>query len=168
MTEFIFGVLAIFTVLCALMVVFSKNAIHSVLYLILTFFTIAAHYIMLNAQFLAIVHIIVYAGAIMVLFLFTVMLLNLNKDNEPQKDLYMKAIAVVSGGLFLIALVSLSKGLIQGDSELVKVNDIGMVKNLGTILFDKYVLPFEISSILFISAIAGAIVLTKKENNTLG
>ena len=76
MTQYLFIVLGVFAVLSALMVVFTKNPIHSILYLVLTFFAIAGEYVLLNAQFLAIVNIIVYAGAIMVLFLFVVMLLN--------------------------------------------------------------------------------------------
>ena len=86
MTEYIFLTLAVISIITALLMVFSKNPVHSVLYLILTFFAIAGQYILLNAQFLAVVHIIVYAGAIMVLFLFVLMLLNLNADTEPQKS----------------------------------------------------------------------------------
>jgi len=162
-TEIIFILLSVASVVGALMVVFSRNTIHCVLYLILTFFTIAGHYIMLNAQFLAIVHIIVYSGAIMVLFLFVVMMMNLNKDNEPQKSDMAKFIAVLTGGLFLISLVALSKAFVTNNTGLVAVSDIGLVSNLGKILFDKYVFPFEISSVLFISAMAGAIILTKKD-----
>ena len=86
----------------ASMVVITKNPIHSVLYLVLTFFAIAGHYVLLNAQFLAAVHIIVYAGAIMVLFLFVIMLLNLNKETEPGKSIWLKASAVVASGLLLV------------------------------------------------------------------
>ncbi|RZL05638.1 MAG: NADH-quinone oxidoreductase subunit J, partial [Pedobacter sp.] len=82
----VFYFVATFSVIFSLMVIFSKNPVHSVLYLILTFFTFTVHYILLNAQFLAVVNFIVYMGAIMVLFLFVLMLLNLNKDNEPLKS----------------------------------------------------------------------------------
>ena len=78
-TQYIFYFLSFLAILCGLMVVFSKNPVHSVLYLVITFFAIAGHYLLLNAQFLAAVHIIVYAGAIIVLFLSVIMLLNLNK-----------------------------------------------------------------------------------------
>ena len=84
-TTYLFYFLSFLAIMFALMVVFSKNPVHSVLYLVLTFFTIAGHYVLLNAQFLAAVHIIVYAGAIMVLFLFVIMLLNLNKETEAHK-----------------------------------------------------------------------------------
>jgi NADH-quinone oxidoreductase subunit J len=84
-TQILFWVLSIFALFSALMVVTSKNPVFSVIWLIVTFFIISGHYILLNAQFLAIVNIIVYAGAIMVLFLFVIMLMNLSKDTEPQK-----------------------------------------------------------------------------------
>ncbi|HQW47194.1 MAG TPA: NADH-quinone oxidoreductase subunit J, partial [Chitinophagaceae bacterium] len=82
----IFWTLCMLTLGCAVGVIMSRNPINSVLFLILTFFTVSAHYVMMNAQFLAIVNIIVYAGAIMVLFLFVIMLMNLNGDTEPQKN----------------------------------------------------------------------------------
>src|SRR5688572_5312062 len=93
-----FYALNLITILCALYVVVSKNPIHSVIALILTFFCISAHYIMLNAQFLAVVNLIVYAGAIMVLFLFVLMLLNLNKESEPVKPKHWSVIAAISAG----------------------------------------------------------------------
>jgi len=85
----VFYFLSFFGIICALLVVFSKNPVYSVLYLILTFFAIAGHYILLNAQFLAAVHVIVYAGAIMVLFLYVIMLLNLNQESEPHKSTFL-------------------------------------------------------------------------------
>ncbi len=82
-TQILFWFLSALAVAGAVMVVASRNPVHSILYLIVTFFAISGHYILLNAQFLAIVNIIVYAGAIMVLFLFVVMLMNLNAETEP-------------------------------------------------------------------------------------
>ena len=84
-TQWLFGILSFLVIFFALLVVFSKNPVHSVLYLVLTFFCIAGHYLLLNAQFLAIVHIAVYSGAIMVLFLFVIMLMNLNEESEPKR-----------------------------------------------------------------------------------
>ena len=93
--EILFYALSAFAVVSAVMVLISKNPIHSVLWLILVFFAISGHYILLNAQFLAIVNIIVYAGAIMVLFLFVIMLMNVKSDKEPQKKLITKFIGVL-------------------------------------------------------------------------
>src|SRR6201993_1210685 len=99
--KYLFLILGMFAVLSALMVVFTKNPVHSVLYLVLTFFAISGEYILLNAQFIAIVNIIVYAGAIMVLFLFVIMLMNLNTETERQPNIWMKFFGVISGGLLL-------------------------------------------------------------------
>ncbi len=85
-----FYLVAFLSVIFSLMTIFTKNPVHSVLYLVITFFTFTVHYIMLNAQFLAVVNFIVYMGAIMVLFLFVLMLLNLNKDTEPMKSNLVK------------------------------------------------------------------------------
>src|ERR1043165_1395220 len=98
LTEIFFWVLSALALGSAAMVVMSKNPVYSILFLIITFFCITGHYILLNAQFLAIVNLIVYAGAIMVLFLFVVMLMNLNADSEPQKNNRLKIAGAISGG----------------------------------------------------------------------
>jgi NADH-quinone oxidoreductase subunit J len=159
-----FYVLSSLAIFSALMVVFSRNPIHSVLYLIVTFFAITGHYALLNAQFLAIVNFIVYAGAIMVLFLFVVMLLNLNAEAEPHKSTILKFAAVVSGGLLLIVLASSLRGMENYQPDMSHYDPtIGQVKNLGKVLYTDFWLPFEISSVLFLSAMVGAVLLGKKE-----
>jgi len=148
----------------AMMVITSKNPVYSVLWLILTFFAISGHYIMLNAQFLAIVNIIVYAGAIMVLFLFVIMLMNLNQTVEPKKNRWVKVAGALAGGCLLLVLVAALRNTeIKMQEAQVKVGDIGLIKNLGKELFSTYVVPFEISSILFLSAMVGAVVIGKKD-----
>jgi len=145
-----------------LMVVLSKNPVNSVLYLVLTFFAIAGHYVLLNAQFLAAVHIIVYAGAIMVLFLFVIMLMNLNKETEPHKNVWLKLSAGVASGLLLVVLV----GSLKGAETIIPLNEfnpnVGLIENLGKTLFSDFLLPFEISSILLLAAMVGAVMLGKK------
>jgi NADH-quinone oxidoreductase subunit J len=161
----IFYFLAFLAILSSCMVIFSKNPIHSVLYLIMTFFAIAGHYIMLNAQFLAVVHIIVYAGAIMVLFLFVIMFLNLNAETEPQQSTLIKFAGVLAGGsLFLILIASL-KGAADVTNPSPKM-EIGLIKNLGQVLFRDFLLPFEMISVLFLAALIGAVMLAKKEAGT--
>jgi NADH-quinone oxidoreductase subunit J len=162
MTQYVFYFLSFLAILTALMVVISKNPVHSVLYLVITFFAIAGHYILLNAQFLAAVHIIVYAGAIMVLFLYVIMMLNLNAEVEPHKSTLLKVSATIAGGLLMIIMVGALRNA-SGDAALPHANDIGLVKNLGLILFNDFALPFEVSSILFLSAMVGAVMLGKKE-----
>jgi NADH-quinone oxidoreductase subunit J len=163
MTQYLFYLLAALSVISALLVVFSKVPMYSVLWLVVCFFTIAGHYIMLNAQFLAIVHIIVYAGAIMVLFLFVVMLLNLNKENEQHKNNWIRFAAVISGGILFLTLIAALKSADLGTYSLPAKSEIGYVQNVGMKLFTDFVLPFEISSILFLSAMIGAVVLAKKD-----
>jgi NADH-quinone oxidoreductase subunit J len=161
-TEILFWALAAITVFSALMVIFSKNPVFSVLWLIITFFTISGHYILLNAQFLAVVNIIVYAGAIMVLFLFVIMLMNMGKDHEPRKNKWLKLAGGIAGGCLLLVLIAALKDTEAQATEL-RTGEIGLIQNLGQVLFTKYVVPFEIASILFLSAMVGAVIIGKRD-----
>jgi NADH-quinone oxidoreductase subunit J len=165
MSQLLFIIISALTVFSALFVVFTKKPMYSVLSLIVCFFTIAGHYILLNAQFLAVVHIIVYAGAIMVLFLFVVMLLNLNEETESHKPAKIKFAAVISGGLLFVTMIAALKSADLGAFSLPERSDIGFVEQVGKKLFTDFLLPFEISSILFLSAMIGSVVLAKKEKN---
>lgn len=163
--EILFWFLSVLALVAATMMVATKSPVHSILYLIITFFAISGHYILLNAQFLAIVNIIVYAGAIMVLFLFVVMLMNLNAETEPpQKSKLVLYSGTIAGCSLLLVLVAALKQSTVTD-QLVQMNsgEVGLIKNLGMILFTDYVFPFEISSVLFLSAMIGAVVISKKE-----
>ncbi len=162
-TEILFWALSAAAIIAALLVIFSKNPVHSVLWLIVVFFAISGHYVLLNAQFLAIVNMIVYAGAIMVLFLFVIMLMNMNADQEPNKSKWMKIAGVLSGGSLMLLLVASLKNsqAIAGGGDA----GIGLIQQLGKTLFSEYVVPFEISSVLFLSAMVGAVILGKKEKN---
>lgn len=161
-----FYVIAFLSIVFALLVIFAKNPVHSVLYLILTFFTFTIHYILLNAQFLAVVNFIVYMGAIMVLFLFVMMLLNLNKDTEPGKHMLVKIAGVIAGGCLLVVVAASVKALGNSQPVLLRNPDLGLVKNLGKVLFNEFLFPFEISSVLLLSAMVGAVLLAKKETST--
>lgn len=161
-TTYLFYLLSFLAIMFGLMVVLSKNPVHSVLYLVLTFFTIAGHYVLLNAQFLAAVHIIVYAGAIMVLFLFVIMLLNLNKETEPHKSIWLKASAAVASGSLLVVLVGSLKGAANIQSGKGFNPNIGLIENLGKTLFNDFLLPFEVSSVLLLAAMVGAVMLGKR------
>lgn len=162
MSDIMFYVLGVLSILSAIVVVGSNSPINSVLALIFTMFCLAGEYIILNAQFLAVVHIIVYAGAIMVL-LFVLMLLNLNKDTEPQKSTRFKMIGVVSGGLLLVVMVGAMKGAGLVAQPGIADANIGLTKNLGKVLFTDFVVPFEIASILFLAAMVGAVMVGKKD-----
>ncbi len=164
MATILFYVLSSLTLAFALLVVLTKNPVHSVLYLILTFFTISGHYVLLNAQFVAAVNIIVYAGAIMVLFLFTIMFLNMNAETEQHKSGMARLAAAVAGGMLLVIMVGVLKQANVGGADPATFNSqVGMVKNLGQVLYTQYLLPFELASVLFLSAMVGAVMLGKRE-----
>lgn len=159
MSLYVFYFLSFLSVLSALMVVFSKNPVHSVLYLIVTFFSVGGHYLLLSAEFLFAVHVIVYAGAIMVLFLYVIMLMNLNTETEPHKKSIYKFAAVISAGLLMLVIVGALKGADAGHIQFGANPEIGLVKNLGKMLFNEFLLPFEIVSVLLLAAMVGAVML---------
>jgi len=165
MDALIFYSLAVITVVCAVAVILARNPMYSVLALIACFFTIAGHYIFLNAQFMAITHIIVYAGAIMVLFLFVVMLLNLNTSTVVFKSNRLKFAAVISAGLLFLTLLAAYRSIPTGTFAFPADEGKGLVENIGRRLFTDYLIPLEISSVLFLSAMIGAVMLAKKERN---
>ena len=162
-TEILFWFLSVLAVGAAAGVVLSKSPIYSVLWLIVVFFAISGHYVLMNAQFLAIVNIIVYAGAIMVLFLFVIMLMNLNADAEPPKNIYLKFAGVISGMCLMVVIISALAQSSDIKIAIAKGSNIGLIQNLGKTLFTTYVIPFEISSVLFLSAMVGAVVIGKKD-----
>ena len=163
MEQVLFFFVAFCAVASAVYFVFAKNPLYAILSLIVTMFSIAGLYILLNAQFLGIVQIIVYAGAIMVLFLYILMMLNLNKADESKKQNLMKFIGVFSAGLLLIGILGAFRGLkfttFAGNSDA----GVGLTKNLGRLLFNEYVLPFELASLLILAGIVSAVLIGKKD-----
>lgn len=159
----IFYFVAFLSLFFAVMTIVSKNPVHSVLYLVVTFFTFTIHYILLNAQFLAVVNFIVYMGAIMVLFLYVLMLMNMNEESEPMKSVLLKVVGVIAGMCLVVTLAGSYKFL-QASTPLEVINpEIGLVGNLGKVLFKEFLLPFEISSILLLTAMVGAVLLGKRD-----
>jgi NADH-quinone oxidoreductase subunit J len=163
--EYLFYFFAAVSIISALFVVASKSPINSVISLIVCFLSIAGHYILLNAQFLAMVHIIVYTGAIMVLFLFVIMLLNLNKTTEPQKSVLTRIAAVAAGSLFLFVLLGAVRHGLGIQRPQGYDGTVGLVKSVGNALFTKFLVPFEVSSILFLAAIIGAMMLGRRDKS---
>jgi NADH-quinone oxidoreductase subunit J len=162
LVKYLFYLFSALAVISSVMVLMAKKPIHSVLYLTVAFLAIAGHLVLLNAQFVAIVNVIVYAGAIMVLFLFTVMLLNLNLSTEHKKRFVVRLTAVITAGLLFITLTGAIKKTDLVYSQFNVETQIGMVKDLGKILFSDFRLPFEVSGILFLAAMVGAVMLGKK------
>lgn len=160
----IFYVLAAITLATAFLTIYSKNPIHSAIYLVLCFFSIAGHYLLFNAQFLAIVHVIVYSGAIMILFLFTIMLMNLNKEDEVHKPRFTRLGAIVSFCLacIVLLLIFINSKPIVGEYDTTG-EDFQSIKVLGKVLLNEYMVPFEFASILLLAAMIGTVLLSKKE-----
>ena len=161
-----FYLLSAVSVVSALLVVTRRNPVMSVLCLILNFFCLAGLYLTLRAQFIAVIQIIVYAGAIMVLFLFVIMLLNLGDERRLTEGMNIKKI--VAGGLTLALLseiVYILAGFSGGRPMAISPlsANIGTVENIGTQLYTRFLFPFEITSLLLTAAIVGAIVLAKKK-----
>ena len=168
MTDLIlFLVLSLIAIATALGMMFSKNAVYSALFLVLNFITVAVFYLLLGAPFIAMAQITVYAGAIMVLFLFVIMLLG--ADALPKTDVlpWQKPLAIglsvllaVEAAYLLITKARPTGAVLVPDAS---VNTTENLQQLGMALFNQYLLPFEVVSILLLVAMVGAIVLSKKE-----
>lgn len=169
MENILFYIAAFVAIVAGLTVVIAKNPVSSALALIVNFFCIAAIYLLLEAQFLAIVEIMVYAGAIMVLFLFVIMLLNLQDDKTLTDHFDLKkGFAVLFAALFLVEILYVIQTSEIKLTEPEKIHslsfaDMGTVEFIGKQLFSNYVLPFEMISVVLLSAVVGAIVLAKKK-----
>ena len=163
MEQIIFYFVAAIALLSAGYFVFAKNPLYAILSLIVTFFSIAGMYVLLNAQFLGVIQIIVYAGAIMVLFLYILMMLNLNKEDESKKQNINKFVGVLAAGILLVGILGAYKGL-TGKEVAGNVDfGVGLTKNLGLLLFNEYVLPFEFASVLILAGIVGAVLIGKRD-----
>jgi len=162
----VFFLLAAVSVVSAVLMVVQRNPVNSALYLILNFFSLAALYLTLQAQFIAIVQVLVYAGAIMVLFVFVIMLLNLGDDKKLSEHLGPKtyiAVALVVG-LFAELVFIFSQSRADGVTQLApNAGRMGTVEFLGQVLYTKFLFPFEMTSFLLLAAIIGAVVLAKKK-----
>ncbi|ADQ81877.1 NADH-quinone oxidoreductase subunit J [Riemerella anatipestifer] len=164
MEQIVFYIISGLAVISAIYFVAAKNPLYSILSLVITFFSIAGLYILLNAQFLGIVQIIVYAGAIMVLFLYVLMMLNLKEKDEGKKNNLMKFAGIFSAGLLLVGFVGALRGYVGNELPVTEITEgVGLTKNLGRLLFNEYVLPFELASILILSGIVGAVLIGKKD-----
>lgn len=165
----LFLLLALVAIATALGMLLSKNAVYSALFLVLNFVTVAVFYLLLGAPFIAMAQITVYAGAIMVLFLFVIMLLgaeNLtNSDGLPwQKPLAgTLAFILVAEATYLLVTKARPAGDVLSPTD--AANTMDNLRQMGMLLFNEYLLPFEVVSILLLVAMVGAIVLTKKEKN---
>ena len=150
-------------VVSALLVISLRNTLSSAISLVVTFFSIAALYAMLGAHFLAVMQVLVYAGAIMVLFLFVVMLLNLGREEFLKIKMSFPGIVGILAGGYLAALLVLRLGYLSFPFKEAVSSDYGGVKAVGRALFTDFLVPFEATSILLLVAMIGAVILAKRE-----
>lgn len=159
-----FFFLALVAVGTALGLLFSRSAIYAALFLVLNFITVAVFYLMLNAPFLAMAQVTVYAGAIMVLFLFVIMLLGTSQLKPKPENRWQRILALVLGGGLLAEIVVLFILQGRGLQVIGEIgSDFGSPEGIGLELFQQYLLPFEITSILLLVAMIGAVVLTRDD-----
>ena len=163
MIVYLFFMLAALAICSALAMVINKNVVNSALFLVLNMVSLAGIFLVLNAQFLAVIQILVYAGAIMVLFLFVIMLLNV-EDEEKLFDKfrvkYILAVLLAIGvvGQIFYSLAGVTDMLPAISEEMATV---GTVEAVGDVLFTKYLLPFEITAILLTAAVVGALMIAQ-------
>ena len=163
----LFLILALVAIATALGMALSRNAVYSALFLVLNFATVAVFYLLLRAPFIAMAQITVYAGAIMVLFLFVIMLLGTDELAPGKAIPWQRSLAgglafiLVAEAVYLLAFRGAPVGLVARPEA--AVNSMEFLREMGMILFNQYLLPFEMTSILLLVAMVGAIVLTKQE-----
>ncbi|MDM1396690.1 NADH-quinone oxidoreductase subunit J family protein [Myroides odoratimimus] len=165
MVEILFYILSTITLGSAVLTLLSKNPIHSALWLVVSFFSIAGHYILLNSQFLGMVHIMVYSGAIMILMLFTIMLMNLNISHEISKPFITKVVATIAFCLVGLLLLSITmRGAQTYELQYATHGqDFQSVQVLGKVLLNEYVMPFEMVAVLLLLSMIGAVLISKKD-----
>jgi NADH-quinone oxidoreductase subunit J len=167
--KILFLVFAALAVAGGLGTITRKNVIHALLLLVFTFVNIAAIFLLTGAYFLAVVQILVYAGAIMVLFVFVIMLLGAEQIGTRHLQRWFLPLAIFLGSVLLIETVYIvlsQRDLLTGAGKIAE--QFGSPKVIGELLFNQYLLPFEATSILLLTAMIGAIVLTKRVSNTHG
>ena len=169
MEETLFAIVGVISIAAAVGMLWSKNAIHSALYLILNFLCVAFLYVMLDASFLALVQVAVYAGAIMVLFLFVIMLLGAEKLGLSETLAWQKPLAILLGIILAVeAVYVLFFKAAPAIPAAVLPDGFGSPSSIGTDLFQSYLLPFEVTSVLLLVAMIGAIVLTRRRSSNKG
>lgn len=165
---FLFFFFAFLAVGTALAMVLNKHTVNSALFLVVNLISLAGIYLLMEAQFLAVIQIIVYAGAIMVLFLFVIMLLNLESESSLLKNLAIKELVVLLLAAAILAQLVYAVMSWTGTegTALVALGEIGTVEAVGDVLYTKYLLPFEMTAILLTAAVVGALVIAQRKIKT--
>ncbi len=167
LNQIVFAYFAVVILFSAIMMITRKNPIHSVLFMLLLFFHIAGVFVLLNAEFLAAVQLIVYAGAILILYLFVVMLLQVDREvKSARANRFWPWLAVF--GLMIaaeISLLVLRGSFPAGNDQTMRMAAGAGVRELGMDLYTKYLVPFEVASVILLVGLVGAVMLAKKTEN---
>lgn len=164
--ELFFAYFATAIIILSVLVVTRKNPVHSVMWMLLLFFHIASLYLFLNAEFIAAIQVIVYAGAILVLFLFVVLLLNLREELRVERFIGSWPAGLFISAAILVIIMSAIRSFVLAPSGKYSIEFIKQethTKALGKILYTDFLFPFEIASLVLLVAIIGAIVLAKRK-----
>ncbi len=166
MTIFLFGLLSVVSVASVLAMIISRNQAYNALFLVLCFASLGGVFGLLQAPFVAVVQIIVYAGAIMVLFLFTLMMVNFEHDFSTREKRRIRALSAILAVVICGEIVVIAWKIISSGPSVLPASGGGDPKTLGHLLLTKYLYPFEITSILLVAALVGALTLARKENKS--
>ncbi len=169
LAKLFFGYYATVIVILSLLVVTRKNPVRSVMWMLLLFFHIASLYLFLNAEFIAAIQVIVYAGAILVLFLFVVLLLNLREELKVKRFIGSWPAGLFVSAAILAIVINVIRSFVlapPGKYSIEYIKEATHTKALGTILYTEYLFPFEIASLVLLIAIIGAIVLAKRKTRS--
>ncbi len=161
----LFFLLAFAAIVTAILMIASQNTVYSALFLVLNFATVAVLYLLLNAPFIALLQITVYLGAIMVLFLFVIMLLGVGRVETQPSLPYQLPVAIVLGAVLVVLFGYI---LVTGTSTVIPGSipaDFGSPQSVGELLFSRYLVPFEVTSVLLLVAMVGAIILTRSRRD---
>ena len=164
MDLFLFSLLSILCIGAVLGMIFAKNQAYSALWLVLAFACTAGLFALLDAPFIAVVQIIIYAGAILVLFIFVIMMVDIKEGLTPEKKKWTLVLASLLAGVLLVELLVALNAALSPMATSVS-GQAGGASEIGHLLFSKYLYPFEITSVLIIAAMVGAIVLVKKKDS---
>lgn len=164
-TKIIFWLLAVVAFSGGIGIIASRKPVYSVFSLIVVFFALSGFFILMDARFIAVVNIVIYAGAISALILFAVMLMRGNRQVHFAREILLKLAGVITALTLMILFVAAFAHAEQNSISVRPGTNVGFAQNLGKVLFDKYIIPFELTGLLFLSAIAGIVITGKNERN---
>ena len=159
----VFVLVSLMAIASSVLMITRKNTLHSALFMIMAFVSSAVLYLLLGCQFLAMLQVIVYAGAVMMLIIFVIMMIDLKKEEQlKMKITKTKVVGVIISILFMLMLI-LVTGLNAVKGKMGNLSSIGDAKTIGALLFTKFLLPFEVASVLLLAAMVGAVMLSKRK-----